>query len=103
LNGLQVSQSGSLGTVPSNWQIVGTGDFNGDGKADILWRDTTTGAVAIWMLNGLQVLQSGVFGAVPTNSGIAGVGDFDGDSKSDLLWRDNNTGTVVIWLLIPSP
>ena len=30
MNGLQVSQSGHFGTVPSNWTIVGTGDFNGD-------------------------------------------------------------------------
>ena len=29
-----------LGTAESDWQIAGTGDFNGDGKSDILWRDT---------------------------------------------------------------
>jgi hypothetical protein len=26
------------GWVPNDWQIVGVGDFGGDGKADILWR-----------------------------------------------------------------
>ena len=32
-----------------------TGDFNGDGKSDILWRNTN-GEMAIWLMNGAQVL-----------------------------------------------
>ena len=31
-----------------NWKIAGTGDFNGDGKSDIFWRNTSTGDNAIW-------------------------------------------------------
>ena len=31
-----------------NWKIVGTGDFDGDGKSDIFWRNTSTGENAIW-------------------------------------------------------
>src|SRR5207249_781877 len=27
-------------------------DFNGDGKSDILWRNSTTGANVIWLMNG---------------------------------------------------
>jgi hypothetical protein len=36
----------------TNWQIVGTGDFNGDGKTDILWRNKSTGQNIIWFMNG---------------------------------------------------
>ena len=37
------------GTVADqNWKVAGTGDFNGDGKSDILWRNTSTGDNAIW-------------------------------------------------------
>ena len=32
---LQVLQSGTLGAVPANWVIVGTGDFNGDGNTTV--------------------------------------------------------------------
>jgi hypothetical protein len=39
MNGTQVAQSAGVGNVPPNvWKLVGTGDFNGDGKSDILWR-----------------------------------------------------------------
>ncbi|MFH0998258.1 MAG: hypothetical protein V1844_22560 [Pseudomonadota bacterium] len=29
-----------------------TEDFNGDGKPDILWRNTSTGENCIWYMNG---------------------------------------------------
>src|SRR5262249_17627638 len=75
--------------TPSVWTIVGTGDFNGDGKSDILWRDTS-GNVAIWLMNGAQVTQSAGVGSAPTSWSIAETGDFDGDGKSDLLWQDTS-------------
>ena len=99
MNGAQVSQFGSLGTVPTNWQIVAQRDFNGDGKHDWLWRDGTSGTLAIWLLNGLQVLQTGSLGAVASTWTVAGTGDFNGDGKGDILWRDGNTGAVALWLL----
>jgi len=31
---------------------VGTDDFNGDGKTDILWRNKSTGQNVVWLMNG---------------------------------------------------
>jgi FG-GAP-like repeat len=92
-----IKASAGLGAVPSNWIIAGTGDFNGDGKADILWRDTASGTVAIWFLNGASVIGSASVGVVPTSWAIVGTGDFNADQKSDVLWRDSTSGTVAIW------
>src|SRR5258707_15137311 len=58
MNGTSVIGSAVLGTVTTDWTIVGVGDFNGDAKADILWRHTS-GAVAIWVMNGTSVIRSG--------------------------------------------
>jgi hypothetical protein len=41
LNGASVLSTGGLGNVPIAWSVVLTGDFNGDGRADLLWRDTS--------------------------------------------------------------
>jgi hypothetical protein len=73
--------------------------MNGDGRVDLLWRDSTTGTVAIWLLNGLQVLQVGSLGSVPSNWIVAETGDFDGDAKRDILWRDTTAGSTEIWFM----
>ncbi len=43
-----------------------TGDFNADGKSDLLWRDNS-GNTAIWFLNGLQVSSTASLGNIPTS------------------------------------
>ena len=38
-----------------DWQIVDTPDVDGDGRADVLWRDRVTGAEQVWYLDDLRV------------------------------------------------
>jgi hypothetical protein len=87
MNGTTYSSSGSPGSPTSDWVIQGVGDFNGDGNADILWRNSTTGEVYIWLMNGTTFTSSGSLGYVSSDWSIAGVGDFNGDGKADILWQ----------------
>ncbi|MBF0566748.1 MAG: DUF1566 domain-containing protein, partial [Nitrospirae bacterium] len=75
-------------------------DFDGDGKSDILFRNSSTGDVAVWLMIGSTIKQSGyVFKSLDSNWQTAGVGDFDGDGNSDILFRNSSTGDVAIWLM----
>jgi hypothetical protein len=102
MNGATIRGSGvNFATVSDlNWSIAGVGDFDGDGKSDILWRHRVTGEYTIWFMNGTTIMSRPVVRAVPDlNWSIAGVGDFDGDGKSDILWHNSATGSNSIWLM----
>jgi hypothetical protein len=76
-----------------NWYPAGAGDFNGDGRADILWRNDSTGETYVLLMDGLSVANEGYLRTVANlNWDIAGVADFDGDGRADILWRNFSTG-----------
>src|SRR5436853_6064369 len=76
-----------------NWKVAGSGDFDGDGRADILWRNTSSGQNYIYFMNGTAILTEGYLRTVADQSWqVAGIGDFDGDGKDDILWRNTVTG-----------
>jgi hypothetical protein len=87
-----------LAQVDSSWQIVGTGDFNGDGCSDILWR-SGNGIVTDWLAKGTGFYgNSGKFLAqVDPSWQIVAMGDFNGDGRSDILWR-SGSGLITDWL-----
>jgi hypothetical protein len=71
-------------------------DFNGDGMADVLWRNLATGADIIWNSANSAMRQS-IATVASQDWKIVGTGDFDGDHTSDVLWRNVGTGSNVIW------
>lgn len=76
------------------------GDYNGDGRSDVLWRNAATGQNYIYLLNGATILQSAQINVEPDLSWrIVGVGDFDGDRRSDILWRNFSTGANYLYFM----
>ena len=91
----------SANTVAADWDVAGVGDFNGDGRSDVLWRNTATGQVMDWLgapNGGFAKNAANSISIVSASWQVAGVGDFDGDTRSDILWRNSATGQVADWL-----
>ncbi|MFK0112196.1 trypsin-like serine protease [Streptomyces sp. NPDC091217] len=96
---------GSAVRIGSGWsqynQLRGFGDFNGDGKADLLARKSSGGD--LYLYKGTGKSGTGLFSArVKVRSAWTGfntltaVGDFNGDGKADLLARTTG-GTLYLY------
>ena len=85
--------------LSTTWQLAGTGDFNGDGRSDVLLHEQN-GAVTNWLGQADGSFFSNHAAAsysLPAGWHVAGTGDFNGDSREDVLLR-HDSGTVTDWL-----
>jgi peptidyl-Asp metalloendopeptidase len=72
-------------------------DFDGDGKSEVYWRNTTTGVNDLWVMSGATLTAAYPIHREPNQSWVVvGTGDFNGDGKADVLWRHNGSGQVYI-------
>jgi hypothetical protein len=91
-----------VSNVAGGWNIVGSGDFNGDGYVDILLQNINTGHVAVWLMGGNNYLSDTILSIVGNVAGgwhVVGVGDYNADSKLDILLENINTGQVAVWFM----
>jgi len=84
---------------PPTWSIVGTGDFDGDGNADLLWRDNQRQYGRSGFMSGATVSSTAGLGNIPTTWSVAGTGDFNGDKKSDILLARHQRQYRDVWLM----
>ncbi len=84
MNGTTVlAGSGNIGTLGAGWAVAGTGDFNGDGKSDVLLAERP----AARDMGDERHDDSGrqrQHWALGAGWAVAGTGDFNGDGKSDI-------------------
>ena len=89
----------NLGTFSTQWNIVASADFNGNGQLDIVWQNSSTGQCIVWWMNGTAHVGAASLPTVPAGWDIATASDFNGDGKADLLLQHRYTGQRVIWFM----
>jgi hypothetical protein len=89
---------------PTGWRIAGRGDFDGDGRADLLW-ESGAGELAIStraaLAGSAPATPLAPLGALGPDEVVIATGDLDGDGLADLLVQGDTTGARSVWLLNP--
>src|SRR5262249_20165961 len=84
----------------SAWHVVGTGDTDGDFRADILWQNNN-GALALWEKPtfGAGTFTFNTVAALPSvdpSWHVKGMADVSGDGRADIVFQ-HDSGAVVVW------
>jgi hypothetical protein len=101
MSATQVSAITKLGAVGLDWQIDGTGDFNGDGTKDILMERIVSGSKQFEIL-GVQnnaITSITLAGTVAQDYQVDGIGDFNHDGIDDILIHHDSAGAHQLQVL----
>ncbi|NJM49129.1 MAG: hypothetical protein HC860_25615 [Alkalinema sp. RU_4_3] len=90
--------------VAQDFEVEAIADFGGDGKSDILWRNTA-GNIAVWEMNGAAIANpnwvktsTGADLVIPwADWAIVGAEYLGNDHRADILWRNKWDGKWAIW------
>jgi hypothetical protein len=96
-------------TAPPGARLAAARDFDLDGRVDLIWQDTVSGALSLStlapvpILGGtlvtLSTLSSRLLSTtVPSTARVASTGDYDGDRSPDLLVRDFDGNLDILYL-----
>jgi len=96
---IQVSDWGAPGggNLVLNVRGVVPGDFNGDGRQDLIWQNDTWRSVTVHYYQGANFVGwawLNVSGAAGWR--IVGAADFDGNGTPDLVWQNDSTRQVTV-------
>ena len=96
VDGFNSGAGPATGAITLNWRRSRKErDFNADGKADILWRDTGSGNTVVSLMSGATISSSTFVATLPLTWSVVGLGDVGPDGKTDIFWRDSTNGNLV--------
>lgn len=119
---ISMSIAGLTGSVPNNAEVHGAqvdlnaannvsvhetrivlekGDINNDARADIFFRNESSGRHVAWLMDGPVRQTAGFVSPDPVSPDwrLAVVHDVNGDLRSDLVFQNTVSGAVEFWLM----
>ena len=76
------------------------GDVNGDGLADLIWHNASTGTNLVWFMSGTTFAGQATYPTVADPAWqLVATADLNDDTHLDLLWRNLVTGANVVWYM----
>ncbi len=91
-------QAGATMSTGSGPVFLRSGDFNGDGFADIISTDSTSARVSIFIGNGDGSFRSSITYTTGTSPQSVALGDINGDGKLDFVTSDIASNRASIFL-----
>jgi hypothetical protein len=87
----------------ARWDVIDSGDYDGDGQSDLLGRDLSWGAqgsAGVWHLSSsLELSGNPLELNLGIDHSVVGSADYDGDGSADLLIFNPSTRELVLWLM----
>lgn len=83
-----------IGTPGPGWELYTTADMNGDGKADLLFRNGSQ--LAFWLMDGNRVTRGILSGDAGGGYRLAAALDTDGDGGAEVVFADAD-GQLLHW------
>jgi hypothetical protein len=88
------------GVLQDQFDFVATGDFDGDGNDDVMWRRLETGQVVAWLMTRPGRASFANSGSPPGPDWYGeAAGFFNNSAEDDVLWRNIATGEIVLWYM----
>jgi cyclophilin family peptidyl-prolyl cis-trans isomerase len=97
-NGAQAPVVRKRGGAPLDWTLLGAGDFDLNGAADLVYLSPDN-QVRVLMATANRTCANFAAGSLPAGFTALRVGDFSGSGRGDILMRNSGTGQVMLYTL----
>ncbi len=86
-------------TLPADWTVSTSADFNTDGQPDYVLFNSTNRKTAVWYLNDGAFITGAYGPPLPVGWNLVSAADFNSDTKPDFLLFHPSTRQSAIWYL----
>lgn len=82
--------------VSIEFDFVLSAELNGDGFADLVWRNRASGELEVWLMDGKAPMRRYTLPPPAKDALLAAAVDINGDGFEDLIWQHPGTTTLVV-------